>query len=89
MPALHAHTSVDACVLYDSSTGRINHVHYVSSYGLPKTLSDGELEARCIRNAQKLGHDVSRTQTVRVKSTELKPGIPYKVDVLTRRLLPG
>jgi hypothetical protein len=79
--------SSDTCILYDPSNGRIVHTHQVAAYGGANVPSVPELAESCIAIANKLGHDTTTLKTLAVSPEDFKPGVPYKVDVQSRRLI--
>jgi hypothetical protein len=82
-----ARTIVDACVLYDPSTGRIAHTHQIVAYGNRKAQNESDVEAECVLVAKQMGHHVEQMKTLRVSPDDRKPGVAYKVDVATKNLV--
>jgi len=79
--------SMDICVLYDSTNGRIMHIHRVATFAGAKKTSKPEIEARCLKVAKQLGHATEHLKTLHVPQEEFKPSTPYKVDVQKLKLV--
>ena len=79
--------SLDICVLYDSSNGRIAHIHRVATFAGAKKTGKPEIEARCLKIAKQLGHATEHLKTLHVPHKEFKAATPYQVDVKTLKLV--
>jgi hypothetical protein len=79
--------SVDICVLYDPSNGRVVHIHRVATFAGAKQSGKQEIEARCLTVARQLGHATAHLKTLHVPRGEFKPSTPYRVDVQALKLV--
>lgn len=75
-----------ACILYDPSDGRIAHVHRIVAYG-NATPNNPDVEARCLKIAEKLGHETLKLKVLRIADADLRPTLPYKVDIHSLKLI--
>jgi len=75
------------CVLYDPATGRILHMHQVTTFPGGRTLARSEIEARTFDLAKNAGVDVSKAKALHVRPEDYTPGVPHKVDVQSLRLV--
>jgi len=75
------------CVLYDPADGRILHMHRVTTLPGGRKMDTKEVEARTFELAKRCGVDVSRAHALHVDPRDVKPSVPHRVDVRTRRLV--
>jgi hypothetical protein len=79
--------SVKCCVVYDSKSGAIHHVHRIATMEGGYETPDDRVEARTLEVAAELGIDKATVRTLRVEPNQLKPGASYSVDVGTHSLV--
>jgi hypothetical protein len=93
--------SVQACVVFDSVTGEILHVHQVITMEGAEETSDDEVTRRALSLAREQlesgtalpGEQTIRTvegelETLKVDPLQLRVAEPHRVDVRTRSLVP-
>ena len=77
-----------ACVVYDSVTGEVGHVHLVAVLQGAKAPAAHEIEARALALAKKFGrHDPSHLKVLQVAPESLKPRMKHKVDLKSLKLI--
>ena len=74
-------------VVYDEKTGRIAHVHQVTTYAGAKAASERADKAEALKLAKQFGHSVRGLRVLNVRARDLNLGVPQRVDVKTRRLV--
>lgn len=79
--------SVKCCIVFDSSTGEIQHVHRVVTIKGATETPDDEVARRALALAREFGFDVAKLEALRVDPGALKPAAHYRVDVRTKSLV--
>lgn len=79
--------SIDVCVLYNPSSGVIAHIHKVATFAGARISSKEDIEARCFKVAEQLGHATRDLRALHVPRGEFKSSISYKVDVEAHKLV--
>ena len=79
--------SVKCCVLFDSSDGKIRHVHRVVTVEGAEEPSTEQVEKRTRQLAKELKLDVTKLHALHVDTSAIKPGLRYAVDPSKRRLV--
>jgi hypothetical protein len=75
------------CVLFDPKDGAIRHVNQVTTLEGAAETSEQAMEARTLRLAGRLGLDTTGLQLIHVDPEALAPGLRYRVDTRSRRLI--
>jgi hypothetical protein len=65
--------SVQCCVVFDASDGKIHQIHEVVTLEGAEAVSDYEVEQRALSLAAERGLDSSTLNTIHVDPAELKP----------------
>jgi hypothetical protein len=79
--------SIQICVLYDPSDGRIVHTHKVVTYPGGKTVNEKQVEARAMELVAKTGVDTSKLRALQVPPEDYSPTAAYQVDTKSMRLV--
>jgi hypothetical protein len=77
-----------ACVIYDSVSGRILHVHHDIALPGGRLVSESEAEEAATAQLRKRGRHSAQLQVLHVSPDELQPRVRYKVDPQRRVLVP-
>src|SRR5262245_37138581 len=68
------------CVVYNTSNGKILHIHQVVTYGTIKPRSKEDVGNEALRFAIEQGHDKSSLAILHVEPDVLRPRAHYRVD---------
>ena len=79
--------SVKCCVLFDSETGAIQHVHRVVTMEGVAEKSDSEIEMRALKLAKDHGIIMKKVQVAHVNSKAFATRARYKIDTKTKALM--
>jgi hypothetical protein len=80
------------CVIYDPATGKIHHIHRVTTLGAAPTRSQHEVEREAYTLAERRNHqrpvarDLTKAKILHLTDPELEPGALYEVDLTHRAL---
>src|SRR4051812_21327803 len=80
------HESGRACVVYDTQTGAILHVHRVTTWSGAKSPTEKEIETVALELAANDRRQRSRMRVLHVESESLLPRRNFKVDTEKRAL---
>jgi hypothetical protein len=80
--------SVQTCVVFDPTDGKIQHIHDVVTLEGAEAVSDYEVEQRALSLVAERGLDSSTLKTIHVDPEELEPSRRYAVDTDKSRLTP-
>jgi hypothetical protein len=75
-----ADDSSRVCVLFDSKTGRIAHIHGVTSLDGRKKATDAEVERSARAHATHFGHSVGGLKALHTSLAAIRQGGPLKVN---------
>jgi hypothetical protein len=75
------------CVLYNLATGRIVHMHRVTTLPGGRKVDDAEMERRIRERSVSSGREVSGLVVLHVDPKTYKMGAVYQVDVGAKKLV--
>ena len=75
------------CVLYNLATGRIVHLHRVTTLPGGRKIDDAEMERRIRERSVSSGRDISGLAVLHVDPNAYKMGAVYPVDVGAKKLV--
>ena len=76
-----------AYVVYDTRTGRIVHVHQVTTFRGAISGSQDDEEARALALAEQFGHRPHGLRALAVAPSELNLSVPQRIDLKTLQLI--
>jgi hypothetical protein len=80
--------SVQCCVVFDASDGKIHQIHEVVTLEGAEAVSDYDVEQRVLSLVAERGLDSSTLKTINVDPEELEPSRRYAVDPDKSVLIP-
>ena len=86
-PGLHRVARERACVLYDRTTGAIQHIQHVIVMEGGHDPNDLEIEAMCREALTKRGRAYDGLDTLHVNREALQPFKVYRVDPIRKMLM--
>jgi hypothetical protein len=88
-PHIFLKTSRKTMIVYDTSTGKIIHVHEVLALPGVTLPSESELESQARNMAEKsTGRTMTQAAVMHVRREDIKPDFHYEVDVKNKVLTP-
>jgi hypothetical protein len=79
--------SASSCVVYDSESGRIHHIHHNVTLEGGHEPNQQEIEAHALAQLSDRGIKGGHLAAIHVEPDSIKPGSIYAVDPKTRKLV--
>jgi hypothetical protein len=80
--------SARICVVYDSHTGGIRHIHEVITLKGGRELSEAEIEAQAVEIVKRKGHHSDKLGVLHMPSEKVDRRQVYVVDLKAKTLTP-